>query len=74
MNWVTIFYSGYLPDPGIELVSLVSPALAGGFFANEPLGEELYANDFINRLAEPRVRWENYNPVFLGAEKTKGTL
>ena len=23
---------GYLPDPGIEPVTLVSPALAGGFF------------------------------------------
>ena len=23
---------GHLPDPGIELVSLTSPALAGGFF------------------------------------------
>ena len=23
---------GYLPDPGIEPVSLTSPALAGGFF------------------------------------------
>ena len=37
-------------------------------------GEELYASDLVNRLAEPSVRWENYNPVFLGAEKTKGTL
>ena len=25
---------GDLPDPGIELISLLSPALAGGFFAN----------------------------------------
>ena len=35
------------------------------------LGEELYASDLVKRLAEPRVRWENYNPVFLGAKKTK---
>ena len=30
---------GDLPDPGIELVSLVFPALAGGFFTTEPLGK-----------------------------------
>ena len=27
--------------PGIDPVSLMSPALAGGFFTNEPLGEPL---------------------------------
>ena len=30
---------GDLPDPGIEPVSPVSPALAGGFFTNEPTWE-----------------------------------
>ena len=30
---------GDLPDPGIEPVSLMSPALAGGFFATEPPGK-----------------------------------
>ena len=30
---------GDLPDPGIEPVSLVSPALAGGFFTSEPPGK-----------------------------------
>ena len=28
-----------LDDPGIELASLLSPALAGGFFTPEPLGK-----------------------------------
>ena len=28
-----------LPDPGIELVSLVSPALAGGLFTSGAIGE-----------------------------------
>ena len=28
-----------LPDPGIELASLASPALAGGFFATVPFGK-----------------------------------
>ena len=31
---------GNLPNPGIEPVSLVSPALTGGFFTAEPLGEK----------------------------------
>ena len=30
---------GYLPDPGIEPVSLASPALAGRFFTNVPPGK-----------------------------------
>ena len=28
-----------LPDPGFELMSLASPALAGGFFTTEPPGK-----------------------------------
>ena len=30
-----------LPDPGIELIFLASPALAGGFFTTEPPGKAL---------------------------------
>ena len=30
---------GDLPDPGIELMSLVSHALAGGFFSTTPPGK-----------------------------------
>ena len=30
---------GYLPDPGIEPMSLVSPAWAGGFFTTAPCGK-----------------------------------
>ena len=33
---------GDLPDPGIEPISPVSPALAGGFFTTEPSGKSLY--------------------------------
>ena len=33
---------GNLPDPGIELASLASPALAGGFFTTEPPGKARY--------------------------------
>ena len=32
---------GDLPDPGNEPGSLVSPALAGGFFITEPPGKTL---------------------------------
>ena len=31
---------GHLPDPGIEPESLLSPALAGGYFTNESLTED----------------------------------
>ena len=33
---------GDLPDPGIEPVTLMSPALAGGFFTTNATGETLY--------------------------------
>ena len=32
---------GHLPDPGIEPASLVSPALAGGFFTASAASEAL---------------------------------
>ena len=32
---------GDLPDPGIKPVSLMSPALAGGFFTTEPRGKPI---------------------------------
>ena len=33
------------PDPGIESLSPVSPALAGGFFTAEPLEKHFYCTD-----------------------------
>ena len=33
--------AGNLPNPGIEATSLVSPALAGGFFTTAPPGKPL---------------------------------
>ena len=33
---------GDLPDPGIEPASLVSPALAGGFFTTMPSGKPTF--------------------------------
>ena len=38
------FLLGCLPDPGIEPVSLVSPALAGGGFTSEPSGSLMDAD------------------------------
>ena len=38
---------GDLPDPGIEPISPVSPALAGRFFTTEPPGKSLY-NEQMN--------------------------
>ena len=35
-------WSGNLPDPEIELTSLASPELAGGFFTTEPPGKPQY--------------------------------
>ena len=40
-----------LPDPGIEPVSLSSPALAGGFFTNAPHEKRaLFIPKFNNKL------------------------
>ena len=37
-----------LPDPGIKLVSLKSPALAGGFFTTSAIEEVYSAYTYIN--------------------------
>ena len=37
--WVAISTPGDLPEPGIEPVFLVPPALAGGFLTTEPPGK-----------------------------------
>ena len=39
LEWDDISYPGDLPDPGIEPVSLSSPALGGGFFTTAPPGK-----------------------------------
>ena len=41
-EWVSMPFSGNLPDPEIELTSLASPALAGGFFTTKPPGKPQY--------------------------------
>ena len=39
LGWAAMPPPWNLADPGIELVSLTSPALAGGFFITEPPGK-----------------------------------
>ena len=39
LEWVAIPTPGDVPNLGVQLLSLVSPALAGGFFTTEPLGK-----------------------------------
>ena len=39
LEWIAISFSRDLPDLGIELVSLVSPALAGRFFSTSATWE-----------------------------------
>ena len=39
---VAIFFSKNLPNPRIELTSLASPALAGGFFTTAPPVKPIY--------------------------------
>ena len=41
LEWVAILPPGDLPSPGIEPVSLTSPALAGGFSTTAPPGKPL---------------------------------
>ena len=43
LEWVTISFSRRPSKPGIEPVSLASPALAGRFFTTEPQGKPILA-------------------------------
>ena len=44
LEWVVIPPPGNLPNPGIEPMSLASPALAGIFFTTEPSGKLILSN------------------------------
>ena len=41
LEWIPLPPSGYLPDPGIESISLASPAMVGRFFTTDPPGKPL---------------------------------
>ena len=54
LEWVAIFSSGDLPDPGVKPVSLTSPALAGGFLPAPCVLDScsnVRCNRFISSLA-----------------------
>ena len=51
------YHPGYLPDPGIELTSLMSPVLADRFFTTEPPREDLWSHHFMAN------RWEKVKAV-----------
>ena len=50
LSWVAIPASGDLPDPGIEIASLASPALAGGFFTTVPPGKPKHSPSGTNTV------------------------
>ena len=51
LKWVAMPSSGYLPDPGILPMPLMSPALAGGFFTTSTTWEDLlYCNNQISKV------------------------
>ena len=68
LEWVAIPLSKSLPDPGIELESLTSPALAGKFFVTRHLGN----------LSKPleNINWElatHWVPYKIPKDKDKKT-
>ena len=56
LEWVVMTSSRGLPDPGIEPLSLISPALAGGFFTTRAAGEAHHHNPtpVLFPLPEPK--------------------
>ena len=55
LEWVAMPSSGDLPDPGIEpvSVSLMSPALSGGFFTTSPPLQ--YSTTVLSVLSPPQI-------------------
>ena len=50
VEWVAISPPGDIPDPGIELTSPASPALAGGFYTSELLTHAIDSDGFFSDL------------------------
>ena len=55
LEWVAVPFAGDLPNPGIELVSLICPALTGRFFTTSTIWEA--------------PQW-SYKDIFIVAEYT----
>ena len=56
MEWLPFPPSGYFLNPGIESVSLVSPALAGGFFTTATLGKSFWLVKFSSVQLLSRIQ------------------
>ena len=61
-----------LPNPGIELASPASPALAGGFFTTEPLGKPKGKVAMLYRLKNKPVTTSltGYSITIIGQSKS----
>ena len=49
---------GNLPDPGIEFMSLMSPALAGGFFTTSTTWEALIPSAKVKEIKAKINKWD----------------
>ena len=56
---------GDLPDPGIEPMSPVSPALAGGFVTTAPPGKPWLIPSLVTTWREPRVTSRSLDFYFI---------
>ena len=58
LKWLALPPPGDLPDPGVEPASLMSSALAGGFFATKPLGKPFGV--LVTQLPNVQTLGSNY--------------
>ena len=69
LEWAVISFSRDLPDPGIEPVSLMSPALVSGFFTTSTTWDWHFEVKVINSM-NANTLWmlipSNIWPIFLG--------
>ena len=62
---------GDLPNPGMEPVSLVSPALAGGFFTTSTTWEARDTDDRVHTLS-PLLKYRVREPTFIRVQYDLG--
>ena len=55
---------GYLPDPGIKLMSLVSPSLVGRFFTTEPPGKPDMVSSAGRKILHQNKPTDFFSPKF----------
>ena len=81
LEWVAISFTGDLSDPGIEPISLVSPALAGEFLtflsSGLPAAPKMKAQLLIILLFQENASFQEALLLFLISchqDRTKGLL